>query len=144
MREITLHDRLSFNYPWTTLSDDPQAFRAAVREFLDNGVRRFVIDHIFTEQLIRSREKVDLLRKVCKEMEVEFCSVHGMFGDDYDLDIPVLQRRRKLGRQTAGASGRLFHPAADRHFPLSGLLTGTCGPPLRILKRRIANKSWRD
>ena len=93
MKETILHDRLSFNYPWSTLSDDPQAFRAAVREFLDNGVRRFVIDPCFTEQLIRSREKVDFLRKVCKEMEVEFCSVHGMFGDDYDLDIPVPERR---------------------------------------------------
>ncbi len=105
MREITLHDRLSFNYPWTTLSDDPQAFRAAVREFLDNGVRRFVIDPCFTEQLIRSREKVDFLRKVCKKMEVEFCSVHGMFGDDYDLDIPVLQRRRKLGGKLLAPPG---------------------------------------
>ncbi len=98
MGGTTLHDRLSFNYPWSTLSDDPQAFRAAVREFLDNGVRRFVIDHLFTEQLIRSREKVGFLRKVCKEMEVEFCSVHGMCGDDYDLNIPVPERRPAMFR----------------------------------------------
>ena len=36
MSETTLHARLSFNYFRATLSDNPQAFRAVVREFPDN------------------------------------------------------------------------------------------------------------
>ena len=134
MNGTTLHDRLSYNYPWATLSDDPQTFRTVVREFLDNGVRRFVINHSFTEQLIRSREKVDFLHKVCKEMEVEFCSVHGMVGDDYDLNIPVPERRPAMFRdhiramETAadfGCKTYTIHVGAAfycfKHVPLSTL-----------------------
>ena len=93
MNNTNLHDRLSFNYPWTNVIDDPSAFRAAVREFLDNGVRRFVIGSGFIKQLIQSPEKAEFLHKVCREMNVEFCSVHGMDGNDYDLNIPVPERR---------------------------------------------------
>ena len=88
-----LHDRLSFNYIWETLLDNPTAFRAAVREFLDNGARRFVIPDALIKQMIRDPEKVDFLHHVCREMDVEFCSVHGLFGVDYDLHIAVPERR---------------------------------------------------
>ena len=38
-----LHGRLSYCYDWATIFDDPAAFRARLREFIDNGARRFVI-----------------------------------------------------------------------------------------------------
>lgn len=88
-----LHDRLSFLYIWEQLADSPSAFRAAIREFLDNGARRFVISDGLLKQMVNDPEKVDFLHHVCKEMDVEFCSVHGLFGVDYDLNIAVPERR---------------------------------------------------
>ena len=93
MNIADLHNRLSFNYPWTKHLDDPAAFRAVVREFLDNGVRRFVISDTLIKKMIDDPEKAAFLHRVCKEMDVEFCSVHGMYGNDFDLNIPVPERR---------------------------------------------------
>lgn len=91
-----LHDRLSFYYNWAALSDNPAAFRAAVREFLDNGVRRFVITDGLILQMIRDPKKTAFLHQVCKDLDVEFCSVHGMDGNDFDLDIPTAERRNDM------------------------------------------------
>ena len=134
MNTTNLHDRLSFNYPWAGLSDNPAAFRAAVREFLDNGVRRFVINSEFIGQLILSPEKVNFLHSVCREMDVEFCSVHGMDGDDFDLNIPVPERRPAMFQDhirameiAAGFGCRTYtiHVGAAfycyKHVPLSTL-----------------------
>ena len=93
MNMTDLHDRLSFNYIWTELQASPSAFRAAVREFLDNGVRRFVISDTQIRQMIGDPEKVDFLHRICKEMDVEFCSVHGLCGNDFDLNIATPERR---------------------------------------------------
>ena len=57
MNKTPLHDRLSFYYNWAALSDNPAAVRAAVREFLDNGVRRFVITSGLLLEMVRNPEK---------------------------------------------------------------------------------------
>jgi len=93
MNTTSLHERLSFNYTWGKLVENPPAFRTAVREFLDNGARRFVITDDLIKMMIGDPEKVHFLHRICKEMDVEFCSVHGLFGNDFDLNIPVPERR---------------------------------------------------
>ena len=37
-------NRLSYYYNWTPVFGNPAAFRAVIREFLDNGANRFVIN----------------------------------------------------------------------------------------------------
>ena len=98
MSKNDYHDRLSFNYGWPGLLEQPDRFRAAVREFLDNGVRRFVINSGLLKQMVESQEKADFLHQICKEMDVEFCSVHALDGNDYDLDIPTPERRPAMFR----------------------------------------------
>ena len=63
MAESCMHDRLSFYYDWASLSGTPEAFRAAVREFIDNGVRRFVIDAWLLLQMVRDPEKAGFLHR---------------------------------------------------------------------------------
>lgn len=129
-----LHNRLSFFYNWAELSDNPAAFRSAVREFLDNGVRRFVITDGLLLQMVRNPEKVAFLHRVCKEMDVEFCSVHGMDGDDFDLNIPTPERRNDMfaehirGMEIAsefGCKTYVVHVGAAfycyKHIPLTTL-----------------------
>ena len=99
MAESCMHDRLSFYYDWASLSGTPEAFRAAVREFIDNGVRRFVITEGLLLQMIRDPGKAGFLHRVCRELEVEFPSVHGMYGDDFDLNIPTAERRPEMFRE---------------------------------------------
>ena len=91
-----LHGRLSYCYNWAPIFDDPEAFRARLREFIDNGARRFVITIGMIGRMIREPEKVKFLHQVCEEMEVEFCSVHGMDGNDFDLNIPTPERRKDM------------------------------------------------
>jgi len=91
-----LHGRLSYCYDWATIFDDPAAFRARLREFIDNGARRFVITIGMIRRMIGEPEKVQFLHQVCDEMEVEFCSVHGMDGKDFDLNIPTPERRKDM------------------------------------------------
>ena len=97
-RNISRHDRLSYYYDWTSVSDDPAAFRAVIREFLDNGVCRFVIDDKLLIQMLNDPEKITFLHQLCKEMEVQFCSVHGMAGPDYELTIPEGEKRENMIR----------------------------------------------
>ena len=93
MSQNNYHDRLSYCYDWYPCLDAPKAFRAAVREFIDNGARRFVITISLIGRMIHDPELVKFLHQVCKEMDVEFCSVHAMDGKNYDLDIPDQERR---------------------------------------------------
>lgn len=90
------HDRLSFNYNWSSLSDDPAAFRSRVREFIDNGARRFVIPDGLLRKMVADPERVAFLHRVCRELEVDFCSVHGLCGNDFDLNIPTPERREAM------------------------------------------------
>ena len=93
MNQKNYHDRLSYCYDWSPYYDNPKAFRAAVREFIDNGARRFVITISLIGRMIHDPDLVKFLHQVCKEMDVEFCSVHAMDGKNYDLDIPDQERR---------------------------------------------------
>lgn len=82
---------LSFYYNWTSLSDE--AFYKTVREFVDNGCRRFVITAGLIEELVKSDEKVKFLRKLCSDMEVEFTSVHAPYGKGHDLNFTDMEKR---------------------------------------------------
>ena len=85
---------LSYYYPWERL--DENQFYRTVREFTDNGCRRFVISDGQLKQLIASDEKVEFLHKLCKDMEVEFPSVHALCGNNFDLSWSVPERRAGL------------------------------------------------
>lgn len=85
---------LSYYYNWTRLSDED--FYRAVREFIDNGCRRFVITNPLLAQLVESEERIAFLRKLCSEMEVEFTSVHALFGRNYDLNCTDPATREKM------------------------------------------------
>ncbi len=91
-----LHDRLSYCYNWSVLAEDPEAFRSRVREFIDNGARRFVIPDGLLLKMVRDPEKKKFLHQVCDELDVEFSSVHGMDGNDFDLNIPTPERRSDM------------------------------------------------
>ncbi len=82
---------LSYYYSWTSLSDE--ACYKTVREFVDNGCRRFVITGPLLEQMIASEERVRFLRKLCADMDVEFVSVHGLYGKGHDLNYTSLADR---------------------------------------------------
>ena len=97
-RQNSMHDRLSYYYDWTPVFADPAAFRAVIREFLDNGVSRFVIDDKILYQMVLDPEKIAFLHQICKEMEVDFCSVHGMAGPKFELNIPDAEMRETMFR----------------------------------------------
>ena len=91
-----LHGRLSYCYGWAPVFDDPNAFRARLREFIDNGARRFVITIEMITRMIREPEKVKFLHQVCDDMGVEFSSVHAMCGKGFDLNTPDQDRRKDM------------------------------------------------
>ena len=65
-----MEHKLHYFYSWSALSR--ARFRAVVREFLDNGADRFVIDHRLLGRMIDDPELVCFLHEVCREMHVEF------------------------------------------------------------------------
>ena len=65
-------------YNWAPL--DEKQFYSAVREFVDNGFRKFVITDPLLRQMIDSNDRIKLVKKICADMEVEFSAVHGLFG----------------------------------------------------------------
>lgn len=83
--------KLSYYYNWASLSNED--FYKTIREFVDNGCRRFVITHGLLKEMIESEEKVKFLRKLCADMEVEFPSVHALLGKGYDLNYTDLEKR---------------------------------------------------
>jgi len=91
-------NRLSYYYDWTPVFDNPAAFRAVIREFLDNGANRFVIDDKVLYQMVLDPEKIAYLHQICKEMAVEFCSIHGMAGSNFELNIPEAEKRENMIR----------------------------------------------
>ena len=92
-RQNCMHDRLSYYYNWTPVFENSSAFRAVIREFLDNGASRFVIGDKITLRLVEEPEKITFLHQICQEMEVDFCSVHGMAGPNFELNIPDAEMR---------------------------------------------------
>lgn len=83
--------KLSYYFDWASLSNED--FYRTVREFVDNGCRRFVITSPLLQQLIKSDDKVKFLRQLCADMEVEFPSVHALYGKGYDLNYTNLEGR---------------------------------------------------
>ncbi len=84
-------EQLKYFYNWSGLSD--KQFYSVVREFVDNGCNKFVITDPLLKELINSPERVDFLRKLCKDMSVEFSSVHGLDGKGFDLNCSDRSRR---------------------------------------------------
>ena len=65
-------------YDWAPLEE--KQFYRAVREFVDNGFRKFVITAPLLRQMIDSEERLKLVKLICHDMEVEFSAVHGLCG----------------------------------------------------------------
>ena len=86
--------QLFYNYDWASL--DHAALRAVIREFLDNGADHFVISDSYLARLLREPDEVKFLHDVCREMQVSFAAVHGLDGNDFDLDIPTAERRPQM------------------------------------------------
>ena len=95
-KQSNMHDRLSYYYNWAPLADDQAAFRSLVREFLDNGANRFVIGDKLLIRLLGEPDKITFLHQVCQEMGVNFCSVHGMAGPSFELNIPDAEMRKTM------------------------------------------------
>ena len=85
---------LSFYYDFTLLSG--AAFRSVVREFVDNGATRFVINDGLLKQMVQDPERVEFLHDVCRSMKVEFSSVHGLYSNEYDLNVPGKEWRPEM------------------------------------------------
>lgn len=88
---------LSYNYDWASLSD--QDFYRSVREFVDNGCRQFVLSGTLLTQMIASQERIDFVKKLCAAMDVEFLSVHGLYGKGFDLNLTDLSGRPEMFRK---------------------------------------------
>ena len=86
--------QLSYYFPWEELND--KQIYSKVREFCDNGCRRFVISDGLIKKLIVDDEKVKFLRQLCKDMEVEFPSIHALCGNTFDLSWSDPDRRAGL------------------------------------------------
>ena len=65
-------------YNWAPLTE--KQFFSTVREFVDNGFRKFVITDPLLRQMIESEDRIKLVKKICSDMEVEFSAVHGFYG----------------------------------------------------------------
>ena len=65
-------------YNWSAL--DEKQFYNTVREFVDNGFRKFVITAPLLRQMIDSEERLKLVKQICHDMDVEFSAVHGIWG----------------------------------------------------------------
>lgn len=73
-----MNRELKYFYDWAPLSEDQ--FYKTVREFVDNGCRKFVITSTLLRNMIDSADTLKMVQNICSDMEVEFSAVHGMFG----------------------------------------------------------------
>ncbi len=86
-----MDSRLHFFYHWSKL--DRTGLRAVLREFLDNGRDRFVITDQLMEQMLADDGRREMVAEACRDMKVRFSAVHSPFGPEWDLNIPVRERR---------------------------------------------------
>ncbi len=89
-----MNSNLAFAYRWD-LHNIPE-LRRYVREFLDNGVNRFVIKSDMLEAMIHDLSMIKELSGICSEMKVYFSSVHALFGNGFDLNTVNPERRPEM------------------------------------------------
>jgi len=85
---------LSFFYHWVRFPQSLVPF--AVREFLDHGVNRFVFTDRQAEMCLDDPDYLEFMRKLVKNMGIEFVSMHGLCGRDLDLDILAPELRKTM------------------------------------------------
>ncbi len=78
-----MDSRVHFCFPWHKL--DHFSFRHIIREYLDNGIDRFEITDPLLKKMLAEPEEEQFVHQLCKEMNVHFSMVHGLFGTRYDL-----------------------------------------------------------
>lgn len=101
---------------WTGLNE--KMFRSAVREFIDNGADKFVITCPLIGEMLKNRERVDFLHKICKEMQVEFSAIHAPYGKEYDLNIPESRECREKMFDTHIRALRIAAEFGCRTYPI--------------------------
>lgn len=111
---------LYYYYDWDL--ESPERFRRAVREFLDNGVRHFVLSCSMLSKMLAEPEFTAFVHKVCQEMDVSFAQAHGLFGPDADLNLPMPERRPGLFQEHI----RSLEVAAEFGCQTFTLHTGAC------------------
>ncbi|MBO5761468.1 MAG: sugar phosphate isomerase/epimerase [Lentisphaeria bacterium] len=89
-----MNTNLYFNYIWGSLDD--AGVKRSIREFLDNGVDKFVITDTQIRQMLENEEKIDFLHKICQDFQVSFGTIHAPCGKYHDLNIPQKELREGL------------------------------------------------
>lgn len=82
---------LSYYYHFSMYPDNLVKF--AFREFLDHGIDRFVFSDSMITRCLKEPAYLDFLRDLTKKLGVKLVSMHAPFGGEYDLNIPVPERR---------------------------------------------------
>lgn len=87
--------KISHCFYWYLLHKD--LFGHVLREFADNGANSLVFCGKLAKRILFEDPSLeDLLWKLCKDMHMEFVSMHGLCGKFHDLNIPDEEERRKM------------------------------------------------
>lgn len=81
-------------YDWDPFLD--KSFFRQIREFVDNGVRDFVITDRIFNGMCEDRTRVSKLHDICKDFQVDFAVAHAPFGKFLDLNTPDETARKDL------------------------------------------------
>ncbi len=85
---------LSYYYHFGACPDELVTF--PVREFLDHGISRFVFSDSMIGRALKDPDYLDFLRKLTKDMGVQFVSMHAPFGPHDDLNNPEEAERDEM------------------------------------------------
>lgn len=125
-------EKLCFYYDFAFT--DEKIFAGQIREFIDNGVKDFVITNKMFEHMLQDHGMISMLHNVCRTFEVNFSAAHAPYGRFYDLNIPDADARKKaikshivcmnaaagLGCRTYTVHVGAYHSVID-HMPLAEL-----------------------
>lgn len=75
---------------------DEKVFGAQLREFIDNGVRDFVLSDPMMKRICEDHGTISMLHNVCRIFEVGFGAAHAPYGKTFDLNVPEPEVRKAL------------------------------------------------
>ena len=74
---------------------DAKLFGREIREFVDNGVKDFVINDAMCTALLEDHGMISMLHNVCRMFDVNFSAAHAPCGQFFDLNVPGDEVRKK-------------------------------------------------
>ncbi len=89
-----MNAELYYNYTWKDLPD--AWIPRTLREFLDNGVNRFVFTCTLVQKCLDEPEFRKYLRQLCRDLDISFSGMHAPYGPNDDLNTPDPARRPEL------------------------------------------------